>query len=139
LGAPKKSRLGQSPPSIRPAPARNPERPNRSADDGKNRGIPAHSGGRDLREILWRASHARRANDIPNAPLQTNVAEAMERAARGVHKANSLAEQIGEASFVAVMDKLQIESMATIPRLESLKSLVARLEEAARSVAWSDL
>jgi hypothetical protein len=87
-------------------------------------------------EILWRAGHARRANDIPNAHFQANVAEAMERAARGVHKANSLAEQIGEASFIAVMDKLQIESMTTIPRLECLKALVAELEEeAARSVA----
>jgi hypothetical protein len=56
--------------------------------------------------------------------------------ARGVHKANSLAEQIGEASFIAVMDRLQIESKATIPRLESLKLLVNELEhEAARSVA----
>ena len=87
-------------------------------------------------EILWRAGHARRANDIPNAQFQVNVAEAMERAARGVHKANSLAQQIGEASFIAVMDKLQIESMTTIPRLESLKTLVTELEEeAARSVA----
>jgi hypothetical protein len=68
-------------------------------------------------EILWRAGHARRANDIPNAQFQANVAEAMERAARGVHKAHSLAEQIGEASFIAVMDKLQIESMTTIPKL----------------------
>jgi len=87
-------------------------------------------------EILWRAGHARRANEIPNAQFQVNVAEAMERAARGVHKANSLAEQIGEASFIAVMDKLHIESMTTIPRLECLKTLVAELEEeAARSVA----
>jgi hypothetical protein len=87
-------------------------------------------------EILWRAGHARRANDIPNAQFQANVAEAMERAARGIHKANSLAEQIGEASFIAVMDRLQIESMATVPGLESLKQLVAELEqEAARSVA----
>ena len=87
-------------------------------------------------EILWRAGHARRANDIPNAQFQANVAEAMERASRGVNKANSLAEQIGEASFIAVMDKLQIESMTTIPKLESLKSLVTELEEeAARSVA----
>jgi hypothetical protein len=87
-------------------------------------------------EILWRAGHARRANDIPNAQFQANVAEAMERAARGVHKANSLAERIGEAFFIAIMDKLQIESMTTIPRLESLKTLVAELEkEAARSVA----
>ncbi len=87
-------------------------------------------------EILWRAGHARRANDIPNAHFQANAAEAMERAARGVHKANALAQQIGEASFIAVMDKLRIESMTTIPRLESLKTLVAELEEeAARSVA----
>jgi hypothetical protein len=87
-------------------------------------------------EILWRAGHARRANDIPNAQFQANVAEAMERAARGVHKANSLADQIGEASFIAIMDKLQIESMTTVPRLESLKTLVTELEEeAARSVA----
>ncbi|HXS78284.1 MAG TPA: AAA family ATPase [Terracidiphilus sp.] len=87
-------------------------------------------------EILWRAGHARRANDIPNAQFQANVAEAMERAARGVHKAYSLAEQIGEATFIAVMDKLQIESMTKIPRLESLKALVTELaEEAARSVA----
>ncbi len=87
-------------------------------------------------EILWRAGHARRANDIPNAQFQANVAEVMERAARGVHKANALAEQIGEASFIAIMDKLQIVSMTTIPGLESLKSLVAELEEeAARSIA----
>jgi len=87
-------------------------------------------------EILRRAGHARRANDIPNAHFQANVAEAMERAARGVHKANSLAEQIGEASFIAVMDKLHIESMTTIPGLSSLKTLVAELEQAAaRSVA----
>jgi hypothetical protein len=85
-------------------------------------------------EILRRAGHARRANDIPNAQFQSNVAEAMERAARGVQKANSLAEQIGDASFIAVMDKLQIESMSTIPTLECLKTLVAELE-AARSVA----
>jgi hypothetical protein len=56
--------------------------------------------------------------------------------ARGVHKVNSLTEQIGEASFIAVMNRLQIESMTTIPRLESLKLLVNELEqEAARSVA----
>lgn len=80
-------------------------------------------------EILWRAGHARRAHDIPNAQFQTKVAEAMERAMRGVRKANSLAQQISEASFTAVMHKLQIESTTTIPRLESLKTLVAELEQ----------
>ncbi len=87
-------------------------------------------------EILWRIAHARQANAIPNAQLQANVAEAMERASRGFSKANSLAEQVGETSFIAILDRLQIESMTTIPRLETLKALVAELEcEAAGTVA----
>jgi hypothetical protein len=87
-------------------------------------------------EILWRVAHAHQANAIPNAQLQANVGEAMERASRGVGKAHSLAEQIGEASFIAILDKLRIESMTTIPSLECLKTLVAELEqEAARTAA----
>ena len=38
-------------------------------------------------EILWRVARTQKANAIPNAQLQTNVAEAMERAARGIRKA----------------------------------------------------
>lgn len=79
-------------------------------------------------EILRRGGHARRANEIPNAQFQANVAEAMERAYRGIQKANSLAEQVGEASFIAVMDRLQVESMSAIPNLEALMSLVSELE-----------
>jgi len=87
-------------------------------------------------EILWRVAHTRQANAIPNAQLQANVAEAMERASRGFSKAHSLAEQIGETSFIAILDKLRIESMTTIPRLEMLKTLVVELEqEAARTAA----
>ncbi|MGA8740714.1 MAG: hypothetical protein WB561_05965, partial [Terracidiphilus sp.] len=87
-------------------------------------------------EILWRVAHARQANAIPNAQLQANVAEAMERASRGFSKAHSLAEQIGEASFIAILDRFRIESMTAIPRLEILKTLVAELErEAARTAA----
>jgi len=87
-------------------------------------------------EIIWRVAHARQANAIPNAQLQANVAEAMERASRGFSKAHSLAEQIGETSFIAILDRLRIESMTTIPRLEMLKTLVAELErEAARTAA----
>lgn len=87
-------------------------------------------------EILWRVAHARQANAIPNTQLQASVAEAMERASRGFSKAQSLAEQIGETSFIAILDKLRIESMTTIPKLEGLKTLVAELEqEAARTAA----
>lgn len=87
-------------------------------------------------EILWRVAHALQANAIPNAQLQANVAEAMERASRGFSKAHKLVKQIGETSFVAILDKLRIESMTTIPRLETLKTLVAELErEAARTAA----
>ena len=87
-------------------------------------------------EILWRVAHVRQANAIPNAQLQANVAEAIERASRGVRKTHALAERIGERSFIAIMDKLRIESMTTIPRLQTLKALVAELEqEAARTAA----
>ncbi len=87
-------------------------------------------------EVLWRIAHARRANDIPNAQLQADVAEAMERASRGIRKASALAEQIGDSGFVSILDRLRIKSMTTIPRLETLKTLVAELErEAARVTA----
>jgi SpoVK/Ycf46/Vps4 family AAA+-type ATPase len=80
------------------------------------------------REVLWRAADADKAEAIPNAQLQQNVMEAMERAARGIRRANSVAEQIGEMLFIAVLDRLQISSMTDIPRLETLKTLVAELE-----------
>jgi hypothetical protein len=86
-------------------------------------------------EILWRVAHARQANAIPNAQLQANVAEAMERASRGVSKAHSLADQVGETSFIAILDRLRIESMTAIPRLEMLKTLVAELEQEAALTA----
>jgi hypothetical protein len=87
-------------------------------------------------EILWRVAHARQANAIPNTQLQADVAEAMERASRGFSKAHSLADQIGETSLISILDRLRIESMTTIPRLEMLKTLVTELErEAARTAA----
>jgi hypothetical protein len=55
----------------------------------------------------------------------------MERAARGIRKAHSLAEEVGDTPFIAVMDRLQIGSMTTIRNLDSLKKLVAGLEELA--------
>ena len=82
-------------------------------------------------EIVWRIAHARRANAIPNAQLQINVTDAMERAARGIHKANSLAERIGDTTFIGVLDRLQIRSMTTIRNLEVLRQLVGELEKLA--------
>jgi hypothetical protein len=52
----------------------------------------------------------------------------MERAARGIRKAHSLAESIGDTQFVSVLDRLHIGSMTTISNLEALKSLVSELE-----------
>jgi hypothetical protein len=79
-------------------------------------------------EILWRVARTQKANAIPNAELQTNVAEAMERAVRGIRKAHSLAESIGDTQFVSVLDRLHIGSMTTISNLEALKHLVSELE-----------
>jgi hypothetical protein len=82
-------------------------------------------------EILWRAAQARRANAIPNAELQGNVAEAMERAARGINRAHYLSDEVGDSRFIAVLDRLQIGSMTTIRNLEALKRLVEELEQVA--------
>jgi hypothetical protein len=86
-------------------------------------------------EILWRVSRARRANAIPNAQLQSDVSDAMERAARGIRKAHSLSEEIGDTQFVSVLDQLQIRSLTTIRNLETLKRLVTALEESAARTA----
>ena len=50
-------------------------------------------------EILWRVARTRKANAIPNAQLQTNVAEAMERAARGIRKAPVAITAAGGQTF----------------------------------------
>jgi hypothetical protein len=80
------------------------------------------------REILWRGADTNRADGIPNAQLQQSVADTMERALRGIRRVGSLAEEMGESTFIAVLDRLQISSIPAIPRLETLKALVAELE-----------
>ena len=79
-------------------------------------------------EILRRVAHAQRAIDIPNAQAQAQVADAMERASRGISKAHSLSESIGDTQFVSVLDRLQISTMSAIPNLEALRTLVSELE-----------
>jgi hypothetical protein len=53
----------------------------------------------------------------------------MERAARGVCKAQSLAESIGVKQYVSVLDRLHIGSMTTASNLEALWYLVSEFEE----------
>ena len=86
-------------------------------------------------EILWRVARARKANAIPNAQLQSNVAEAMERALRGVRKARSISASIGDTAVVSVLDRLGIQSMDAIPNLAVLKQLVRELEHLAGNPA----
>ena len=80
------------------------------------------------REVLWRVARVEAANSIPNAQLQNSVVDVMERATRGIHRANALAEAVGDAAFISVLDGLEISSMATIGSLETLKRLVLELE-----------
>jgi hypothetical protein len=82
-------------------------------------------------EILWRVARARKANAIPNAQVQSSVAEVMERASRGVRKARSISASIGDTAVVSVLDRLGIQSMDAIPNLAVLKELVRELERLA--------
>jgi len=86
-------------------------------------------------EILWRVARVKRAADIPNAQLQASIVEAGERTARGIRRANTFADSVGDTRFIAVLDNLQIGSMATIPNLETLKRLVQTLEGCASKLA----
>ena len=86
-------------------------------------------------EILRRVAHAQRAIDIPNAQAQAQVADAMERASRGIRKAHSLSESIGDTQFVSLLDRLHIGTISAIPSLESLKTIVSELEGLAGSPA----
>jgi hypothetical protein len=89
-------------------------------------------------EILWRIARAQRAGAIANAQAQATALEAMERASRGIRKARSLAESIGDTQLVSVLDRLHIRSMSAIPNLEALIQLASELEEvAARSAEFS--
>lgn len=124
---PKAGSAGRSHPAAGPRPAAIQRGPIDQKTTVRIEGFRQILGNPIYGEILWRAAHARRANEIPNAQLQTDVAEAMERAARGFHKVQSLAEEIGETAFITVMDRLRIESMTAIPRLETLKTSWASL------------
>jgi len=86
-------------------------------------------------ELLWRVARVQKAADIPNVQLQTSVVDAGERAARGIRRANAMADVVGDTQFIAVLDNLQIGSMATIPNLETLKRLVLELEGCASKLA----
>lgn len=86
-------------------------------------------------EILNKTAHVERASAIPNAHLQQEVVRLMERAARGVDKAHTLAEQLHEADAIAVMDHLQVRSLSAIPTLQTLRDLVEQLERAVQQAA----
>lgn len=85
-------------------------------------------GDRIHREILWRVARVEAANLIPNAQLQNSVVDVMERVTRGIHRANALAQNIGDTAFISVLDRLEISSMTTIDSIEALKRLVLELE-----------
>ena len=123
MGAPVKNH-----PSSGPHPAAVQRGPIDQRITGKIEGFRRILGDPIYGEILWRVARTQKANAIPNAQLQANVAEAMERASRGIRKAHSLAESIGDTQFVSVLDRLNIGSMTTIQNLETLKHLVSELE-----------
>ncbi len=126
---------GDGPPDTRPRPqpaARGPVDPELTT---RIESLPRVLGALIYRELLWRIARAKEASDVPNAQLQAEVLSAGERAIRGVRRANALADSLGESQFIAVLDSLQIGSMATIPNLEMLKRLVHHLESRAEALA----
>ena len=54
---------------------------------------------------------------------------------RGIRKAHSLSESIGDTQFVSFLDRLHIGKISAIPNLEALRTLVSELETLAGSPA----
>jgi hypothetical protein len=91
-------------------------------------GCREHLGEPIYGEILARAGHSRQASLIPNARLQKATLQWMKAATRGFERARTLADVVGEASFVAIADSLKISSMTSVQNLETLRCLVDTLE-----------
>lgn len=119
---------GSRPPTI----VRGPIDPNTSrVIEGFHRILGANIYG----EILWRIARVRKADQIPNAQLQTDVVGAMERAIRSIRKMHGLADDVGDSQFVQVLDSLQINSIDNLRSLAALKELVQKLEEISAKTA----
>jgi hypothetical protein len=86
-------------------------------------------------EILRREGECRDIRSILNAERQQKVERWMEAADRGMQKVRYLADAVGEAQFIAVVRRLKINSITTIPNLETLKRLVEALETCSRQQA----
>jgi hypothetical protein len=76
---PKRTRAGTMHPASGPRPATVRRGPIGQKTTARAEGFQRIPGGAIYGEILWRIAHAKRANEIPNAQLQADMAEAMER------------------------------------------------------------
>ncbi len=120
-------------PAPKPAPA--PRGPIDQKMTAKIEGFRGTLGEPIYAEILRLMAKVEHARDIPNAQLQLQIAHWMERALRGIEKVRTLAEQIGETRFAAVVRQLQVNPAAPLPDLETLKILAAELESEATGTA----
>jgi hypothetical protein len=86
-------------------------------------------------ETFRRGGPARNARELPNVSAQKWMIQQLEIVERGIMRVRSLAQEIHENAFYAVLDAHKVQSVDKIPSFEVLKAVVVDLQNAAHQSA----
>ena len=80
-------------------------------------------GGKLFEDVLQLVSGVRSPREIPNQAKQQAVLSSLEQCKRGMQSIREMASGMEEEQFFAILDKLEIDSLDTIPSFEAFKQL----------------
>ena len=86
-------------------------------------------------ETFRRGGPARNARELPNVSAQKWMIQQLGIVERGIMRVRSLAQEIHENAFYAVLDAHKVQSVDKIPSFEVLKTVVVDLQNAAHQSA----
>jgi hypothetical protein len=86
-------------------------------------------------DVLDRVAHVRSPRDIPNQKLQQTVLSSMKICVRGMLRIREIAASLAETEFLAILDRLKIQSLDRIPSFEAFQELGRAMTAAAEETA----
>ncbi len=86
-------------------------------------------------ETFRRGGPARNARELPHVSAQKWMIQQLETVERGIMRVRSLAQEIHENAFYAVLDAHKVQSVDKIPSFDVLKAVVIDLQNAAHQSA----
>ena len=86
-------------------------------------------------ETFRRGGPARNARELPHVSAQKWMIQQLETVERGITRVRTLAQEIHENAFYAVLDAHKVQSVDKIPSFDVLKAVVIDLQNAAHQSA----